>query len=37
MRLQRNAIEIAWLPAAIRDQYLAEIGQYAAAADPGGP
>jgi adenine deaminase len=37
VRLQRNAIEIAWLPAAIRDQYLAEIGQYAAAADPGGP
>jgi adenosine deaminase len=36
LRLQRNAIEIAWLPAGIRDQYLAEIGQYAAAAYPGG-
>jgi adenine deaminase len=35
LRLQRNAIEIAWLPAAIRDQYLDEIGRYAAAAAPG--
>jgi adenine deaminase len=34
LRLQRNAIEIAWLPAAIRDQYLDEIGRYAAAAAP---
>jgi adenine deaminase len=35
LRLQRNAIEIAWLPAAIRDQYLDEIGRYAATAAPG--
>jgi adenosine deaminase len=37
VQLQRNAFEIAWLPSAIRDDYLAEIGRYAAAADPGGP
>jgi adenine deaminase len=36
LQLQRNAIEIAWLPAGTRDQLLAEIGQYAADADPGG-
>jgi adenosine deaminase len=29
VQLQRNAIEIAWLPSAVRDQLLAEIGQYA--------
>jgi adenine deaminase len=35
LRLERNAIEIAWLPAGIRDRYLAEIDEYAAG--PGGP
>jgi adenosine deaminase len=34
LQLERNAFEIAWLPAAIRDGYLAEIGQYASAAGP---
>jgi adenine deaminase len=29
VRLQRNAIEIAWLPAAARDELLAEIDRYA--------
>jgi len=32
LQLERNAIEIAWLPAGIRDQLLAEIDQYAASA-----
>jgi adenosine deaminase len=32
VRLQRNAIEIAWLPAAVREQLLAEIDQYSASA-----
>ncbi len=37
LQLQRNAIEIAWLPEGVRDQLLAEIDQYAAGApDPGG-
>jgi adenine deaminase len=36
LQLQRNAIEIAWLPAGTRDQLLAGIDQYAATADPGG-
>ena len=36
VRLQRNAIEIAWLPAAVRDELLAGLTQYAAAAEPGG-
>jgi adenosine deaminase len=37
LQLQRNAIEIAWLPARTRDQLLAEIDQYAASArDPAG-
>jgi adenine deaminase len=35
VQLQRNAIEIAWLPAAIRDDLLAGLTQYAAAAEPG--
>jgi adenine deaminase len=35
LQLQRNAIEIAWLPAGTRGQLLAEIDQYAANADPG--
>jgi adenosine deaminase len=35
LRLQRNAIEIAWLPAAVSDQLLAGLDRYAAsAADP---
>jgi adenine deaminase len=35
VRLQRNAIEIAWLPSAVSDQLLAEIDRYAASAlDP---
>jgi adenine deaminase len=34
LQLERNAFEIAWLPAATRDGYLAEIGQYASAAGP---
>jgi adenine deaminase len=37
VQLERNAFEIAWLPATVRDEYLAELGRYAAAADPGGP
>jgi adenosine deaminase len=38
VRLQRNAIEIAWLPATVREQLLAEIDQYrAGATEPGGP
>ncbi len=36
LQLQRNAIEIAWLPARTRGQLLAEIDQYAANADRGG-
>jgi adenosine deaminase len=32
VQLQRNAIEIAWLPSADRDQLLAEIEEYAAGA-----
>jgi adenine deaminase len=31
LQLQRNAIEIAWLPGAVRDQLLAELDQYAGA------
>jgi adenosine deaminase len=35
LRLQRNAIEIAWLPAAVSDQLLAGLDRYAASAvDP---
>jgi len=35
LRLQRNAIEIAWLPAALSDQLLAGLDRYAASAvDP---
>jgi adenosine deaminase len=34
LQLERNAFEIAWLPASVRDGYLAEIGQYASAAGP---
>jgi adenine deaminase len=35
LQLQRNAIEIAWLPPAVRDQLLAEVDRYAASAlDP---
>jgi adenine deaminase len=35
VRLQRNAIEIAWLPAGVREQLLAELDGYAASAlDP---
>jgi adenosine deaminase len=38
VQLQRNAIEIAWLPATVREQLLAEIDQYrAGATEPGGP
>ena len=37
LQLERNAFEIAWLPAAIRDGYLAEIAEYAATGAPGGP
>ena len=38
VRLQRNAIEIAWLPATVREQLLAEIDQYrAGATEPDGP
>jgi adenine deaminase len=37
LQLQRNAIEIAWLPAGTRDRLLAEIDRYAASApDAGG-
>ena len=37
LQLERNAIEIAWLPGAVKDQLLAEIEQYAAdVPDPGG-
>jgi adenosine deaminase len=37
VQLQRNAIEIAWLPGAARDQLLAEIEKYASSVpDPGG-
>jgi adenosine deaminase len=36
VQLQRNALEIAWLPAGIRDGYLAELERYAAAAGHGG-
>jgi len=32
IQLQRNAIEIAWLPVGVREQLLAEIGQYSAGA-----
>ena len=32
VRLQRNAIEIAWLPAAVSDQLLAGLDRYAAGA-----
>ena len=32
VRLQRNAIEIAWLPAAVSDQLLAGLDRYAASA-----
>jgi adenine deaminase len=34
LQLQRNAFDIAWLPAPVRDGYLAEISRYAAAAGP---
>jgi adenosine deaminase len=34
LQLERNAFEIAWLPASVRDGYLAEIGQYASASGP---
>jgi adenine deaminase len=35
LQLQRNAIEIAWLPAAVRDHLLAQIDRYGASAlDP---
>ena len=38
VQLQRNAIEVAWLPATVREQLLAEIDQYrAGATEPGGP
>lgn len=38
LQLQRNAIEIAWVPTSVSGQLLAEIDQYAATApDPGGP
>jgi adenosine deaminase len=38
VQLQRNAIEIAWLPATVREQLLTEIDQYrAGATEPGGP
>jgi adenosine deaminase len=37
LQLERNAIEIAWLPGAVKAQLLAEIEQYAAdVPDPGG-
>ena len=29
VRLQRNAFEVAWLPNALKDGYLAELDQYA--------
>lgn len=32
LQLQRNAIEVAWLPPAVKDQLLAEIDQYSAGA-----
>jgi adenosine deaminase len=32
LQLERNAIEIAWLPAGVRDQLLAEIDRYEASA-----
>ena len=38
LALQRNAIEIAWLPEPVRDELLAGIDRYAAGAtEPGGP
>jgi len=36
LQLQRNAIEIAWLPTATRDRLLAEIDRYAASAPGAG-
>jgi adenosine deaminase len=36
LRLQRNAIEIAWLPPGVSDQLLAEIGHYSDTALSGG-
>ena len=35
VRLQRNAFEVAWLPNAVKDGYLAELDQYAAPGNGG--